>query len=483
VRCVADGDMARLFHRLTSCEPAREWTDPVDDPWIVTSFEPNDLDLLPPPIKPYPAGLPTVPLPREWPEPDRGTFAALGGPAAGNATLDLVELSRLLHLSAGVVRTRKWKGGTFLFRAAGSAGGRFPLEVYVVVPDGTTELPPGVHAYRPIEHALLQVGPPPAGKTPALVVTGVPWRTGWRYRERGYRHIFWDAGTMLSQQLALAASAGIGARLFTGFPDLEIRDLVGADGVAEFPVAVLALGEGAPGWALTERAAQGSSDPAQVHFPLVTAAHWAGISGRWGTPWSAGDSAFESLPASPTVGDVIYLRGSTRLMDPSRGVPRGVLETAVAVALRGLDLPHFVVVHDVNGLSPGLYRWPNLSGPVRSGNLRDELRRIALGQGLAGDAAFVVVTAADLASISDRRYRELQLAAGLVEGRLHLAAYALGFGASGMTFLDSEIPGFLQENLEAMLFTCVGVPEYTAKRGGRPGEPIHVRPVEPRLDD
>ena len=31
-------------------------------------------------------------------------------------------------------------------------------------------------------------------------------------------------------------------------------------------------------------------------------------------------------------------------------------------------------------------------------------------------------------------------ASGLVEGRLHLLAYGLGAGASGMTFIDSEIP-------------------------------------------
>ena len=148
----------------------------------------------------------------------------------------------------------------------------------------------------------------------------------------------------------------------------------------------------------------------------------------------------------------------------------------------GVDLPHFVAVHDVESVQAGLYRWPDLSEPVRGGNLRAELRRVALGQGLAGDAAFVVISAADLTSISNRRYRDLQLAAGLVEGRLHLAAFALDYGASGMTFLDSEIPGLLQEDLEAMLFTCLGVPEYQNRPGGPPGDPVLVRQVVPRID-
>jgi hypothetical protein len=487
---MADGDQARLFHRLTSHAPDRPGTAwplrEVEDPRLVTSLRSSDLELLPPWVKVYEDGLPVVPLPRELPAPQLGTIVALAGRPVPLAALNLAQLARLLHLSAGVVRTEErenWPGGSILFRAAGSAGGRFPLEIYVVVPEATADLPAGVHSYRPVEHALLQVGPPPVGETPALVVTGVPWRTGWKYRERGYRHVFWDGGTMLSQVLALAHSAGLPARLFTAFPDVEVGDLVGADGVAELPVAVVALGEGAPAWTPAERGAPGSVGDPAVEFPLVTATHRAGIATSWGDPWPAGDAAPEPIPDSPPVNDVIYRRGSTRRMDASRTISREAMDAALAVALRGIDVPHFVAVHGVDGVEPGLYRWPDVASPIYGGNLRDELYRVATGQGLAGDAAFVVIGAADLTSISDRRYRDLQLAAGLVEGRLHLAAYALGYGASGMTFLDSEIPGLLREDLAGLLFTCVGVPEYANKAGGPPGEPSRVRQVVPRVED
>ena len=54
--------------------------------------------------------------------------------------------------------------------------------------------------------------------------------------------------------------------------------------------------------------------------------------------------------------------------------------------------------------------------------------------GLAGlspvKGAFVVMAATDAGALDDRAYREEQLAAGLVEGRLHLTAYALGASAS-----------------------------------------------------
>jgi hypothetical protein len=107
--------MARLFHRLTS-------------------FEPGDLEHEPPLFKTFPSELPVVPLPRELPAPEAETLAALGRPVAEAAALDLAQLARLLHLSAGIVRTEDRSGGRIIpFRA----GGRFPLEVYVVVPGGS----------------------------------------------------------------------------------------------------------------------------------------------------------------------------------------------------------------------------------------------------------------------------------------------------------------------------------------------------------
>jgi hypothetical protein len=183
--------------------------------------------------------------------------------------------------------------------------------------------------------------------------------------------------------------------------------------------------------------------------------------------------------ASEPVEHVIAARGSQRRMDASRGLSRDLLRTAMGVAVRGLDLPHWIAVHDVAGLPPGVYRWPALDAPVRAGALRGELYRVCLDQALARDAAFVTIAAGDLAPLSDPEYRAAHLAAGLAEGRLHLAAYALGASASGMTYLDSEVPALLGEPHDGLLFTCVGVPRYQSSPAGPPGAPTTVRRVGP----
>jgi nitroreductase len=471
----------QIFHRLTSYEPGREWDEPVDDPRVLQDLEVNDIARLPWFYKRYESSLPRVPLPRDLPSTTAPALSVLAGTGdVAPSELDLAHLSRLLHLSAGVVRTAERPYGTYLFRAAGSAGGRFPMELYVAVPEGLNA-PAGVHWYDPGDHALVQVGPPPDGEAPAIVVTGIPWRTGWRYRERGYRHIFWDSGTMLAQLLASATSAGLDPALYSRFPDSEIAALIGADGVQEFPVAVVALGKGDLALQRTGESAVGNVDAAPVEFPLVTAANRAGELDAFGTPWADGPPVEVTVENDAPVETVVLARGSQRRFDPSRGLPEEILRTSIEVAMRGIDIPHFIVVNDVGELEPGVYRWPNLSAPVRPGKLRDELYRISLDQGLPRDAAFVTIGATDVSTLDDREYRAAQLAAGLVEGRLHLLAYALGAGASGMTFLDSEIHELLGEPLDSLLWTCVGVPEYSSAVGGRPGEPTAVRTVMPRL--
>ena len=472
---------AGLLHRLTSYTPDREWDVPVDDPRVRHDLVPNDRATLPPPVKTYPAGLPTLPLPRELPTAAVEATAVLAGLPGPAQTLDAALLGRILFLGAGVVRTSERAGRSYLFRAAGSAGARFPLEVYAST-RGVAGVPDGVHFYDPVAHALLQVGPAATGADTTLIVTGVPWRTGWRYAERGWRHLYWDAGTLLSQLSAAASSAGLPATLRTGFPDAAVADLVGADGTFEFPLALLTLGNDAPAIGPAGPAAGG--DLPQVEHPLCTAAQRSGDSTALGEAWASGPVMADHPPADP-LDEVIRRRGSQRRMDRSRTLPRQTLEWSLTAALRGIDLPHWVVVHGVDGVTSGLYRWPDLATPLRQGDFRSELERICVGQSLAAEACFVVIAAVAGSRLGDRSYREAQLAAGLVEGRLHLAAYALGASATGMTFYDSELPGFLgePEDLVTLLFTCVGVAEYASRAGGNPGAPVQIRQVSSRVVD
>ena len=161
------------------------------------------------------------------------------------------------------------------------------------------------------------------------------------------------------------------------------------------------------------------TDPDPVEFPIETAAQRAGDTARLGEPWEHAPAVPVPGQGTATVDEVIARRGSQRQMNPERSLPRETLETCLTLALRGIDIEHWVAVHAVDGLEPGIYRWPELDKPVRAGSeeqMRAELHRVCLEQALGRDAAFVAVAATDVTQLSDRAYRHAQLAAASRRG-------------------------------------------------------------------
>ncbi len=412
-------------------------------------------------------------------------------------------MGRLLFLSAGVVRVLESSTfGEMWFRAAGSAGNLAPLELYVVTGD-LPGLVAGVYHYQPREHGLVRLVALPADTRPALVVTGIPWRTAWKYGERGYRHLWWDAGTMLAQTLALADEAELPARLELGFADDDVARLVGAVAPHELPLAVVALGLG-EGTALPEPpeggVVGGHLGDALFEFPLITDTHRAGTlrSAADVEQWRSSAARFEggeaTLETSFGLGDlekVIRRRGSTRRFDPSLHAPPALLSDALAWATRAVPgdfvrpertlLEHHLAVHGVQGMRPGTYRLaPEGLHLQRTGEFRSVTAHLCLDQPLGGSGAYTAFHCADLdrvtPALGDRGYRAAQLEAGIVEGRLHLAAFSLGFGASGITFYDDADRRFFGTAASPMLVTCVGAPSYRSRPGGTPGEPVRLSP-------
>jgi hypothetical protein len=206
-----------------------------------------------------------------------------------------------------------------------------------------------------------------------------------------------------------------------------------------------------------------------------------------------GTVAANEVPVSPagpgTLEDVIVRRGSTRryARDP---VGEDVLRWGLAVAARpvptdfagagGTLLEHFVAVHAVEGVAPGIYRRvPGNLEQIERGMFRPQAAHLCLDQALGGDCAFDTFHCATLGMVIERSgargYRSALLEAGTAMGRLQLAAHALAYGASGITFYDDEVSAFLRTEASPMLVTTVGVPGYRPRPGKRPAEMQRLR--------
>jgi hypothetical protein len=97
--------------------------------------------------------------------------------------------------------------------------------------------------------------------------------------------------------------------------------------------------------------------------------------------------------------------------------------------------------------------------------LRGEAAHLCLGQDLGGDASVTFFFLADLKAIleryGNRGYRLVQMEAGISGGKLYLGAYALGRGATGLTFFDDDVVRFFSPHaagLEAIFVVAMGAP-------------------------
>lgn len=412
-------------------------------------------------------------------------------------------LGTLLFLAAGVTRFTGHGEERVFFKAAMSAGNLHPVEVYVVRS--------GVHHYQPLEHALVERRAPDEVPDPgpgaALVLTGIPFRTCWKYGERGWRHLWWDAGTILANLLAVAAAHGLAARVQAGFADDAVAQLVGIDGVEELPLVVVQLSE-----ADLVIPPAGSLDPLVVaslpvapkvlRFGLADEAHAAGVLTEEAVAaWSEAARAV-SRPAPAAVDspagveeaqrieDVILKRGSTRVFRPEAGstellgwaLPAAARAAALDATPAGTLIEHLVNVHDVEGVEPGGYRYTSDSGfeaRVRVADPRAAGAGLCLGQLLGGDSAYTAFHAVELSpllgALGARGYRAAQLEAGIVAGRLALNAFALGGGATGLTFYDGLVSRYFRSEAAPLLATAIGVPDTHPAPSGTPGRPAHLR--------
>jgi SagB-type dehydrogenase family enzyme len=201
----------------------------------------------PHPFKEY-IDLPSTPLPAP----------RMASPPAGIGRLNLNALAHILHYSAGITRVRELNGDRFYFRAFASAGALYPIEVYVVAGE-LDGLAAGVYHYHPGKHELgrLREGdlrghlvwatandPVVASGLATIVLTGIYWRTMWKYETRGYRHLYWDGGMVLANLLAVTKPMEIVGRVVLGFVDRDVDRLLGLDGRREVSLALAPLGQG-----------------------------------------------------------------------------------------------------------------------------------------------------------------------------------------------------------------------------------------------
>jgi len=464
-----------------------------------------DWENQPVPFKVY-THLEPIPLPQHLSSSGSAALEAISvrEPQTGDQVVPSIQtLAEILYLSAGITKRRGYPGGEMLFRAAACTGALYHIDLYLVCGD-LPGLNAGVYHFGPQDFALhrLREGDYRAvlahasGREPAVVNAPVIivsastyWRNAWKYQSRAYRHCYWDDGTILANLLGAAAARHVPARIVVGFADGAVSQLLSLDPMREGALTLVALGNVsayATGTSSTihpltfETAALSKRE---VDYPAIRAMHeassleseaevvdWRGQMSvsSMGTGSQSGISKERLISLKPlgdgeisreTLEDVIQRRGSTREF-AREPIGFSQFSTMLDRATRGMPTDFlspeepplneiYLIVHAVEDLAPGAYVFHRDEAGLellKEGNFRSDAGYLGLGQEIPADCSADVFLLTDLnkvlARFGNRGYRAAQLEASIMGGKLYLAAYAQGLGASGLTFFDDDVTDF-----------------------------------------
>lgn len=438
-------------------------------------------------------------LPEDFPQSTLSAMKVLTNHTnPGNESLipNIATLATILHFSSGITKTIRTGAGSMAFRAAACTGALYHIELYLVCGD-LPGLRAGVYHFGVHDNALrtIRQGDFRAYLTKAtgdhfsikeapatIIYTSTFWRNAWKYQSRAYRHCFWDSGTILANTVAISSAHGVPHNIITGFIDSDVNNLLALDADREVALALTPIGRitspkvppSPPVHPINLEIVPPSST--EVDYQSIREIHAASSLAtksevsRWREPSSISSPhitgtliplrpfALDTFPPEP-IETVIRRRGSTRQF---ARIPISYKEFSSVLSTTIRPIPHdfqnmdalalckpFLIVNDVEGLQSGTYRFHAERGSIellRPGDFRRQAGFLDLGQSLAADAAVNVYFMVDLKQImahyGARGYRIAQLESSILAGHLYLASYALGLGATGLTFFDDDVTEF-----------------------------------------
>ena len=201
------------------------------------------------------AAVPLTPV-TTFPEKSLWSLVSPPKPAPEPITPDKDWLARVLYLTGGITARSRQGGQDFYFRAQASAGALYPTEIYTGVfeIDGVK---PGIYHFgtdhfgltplRPsdIEHHPTDLGlavDPRQSPAVSFYLSGIFFKSAWKYRARAFRYVLLDTGHILENLVMALASEDMAFVCHYDFNDDALGELLGLDADREAGLVCLHAG-------------------------------------------------------------------------------------------------------------------------------------------------------------------------------------------------------------------------------------------------
>jgi len=469
-----------------------------------------DWENQPLPFKKY-SGIETHAFPPVSQYPEKSLWSLVSGPKAqsGSAALNQDSMARLLYLSGGITAKSRQAGGDFYFRAQASAGALYPTELYAGVVEAT-DLKPGLYHFSAdhfglsllrqgaFAHFLAEMGvtadtdrPP----TASFFLSGIFFRSAWKYRARAYRYVLLDTGHLLENLVLVLASQELAFTCHYDFEDDKLGRLLGMDDQREVGLVCINVLNGPLTVAEAEPdvnplppeiLAAGGVSKNEVVYDDMMQMHREGICipasarklgsmsshiGVTATDWALVQNTTADEHELPHAQAVLHRRSKRNYVN--RTLEKKTFIRLLDLLCRshgrsGVDdrfacLAVGFLTGNIDGFDPGFYLLDPENrrfGQVTTGDLIEPMTSVCLDQRWLDNAAVHFLLMANLKVIDDhygaRGYRYAMLNAGRLGQLIYLGATALGLGCCGIGALyDCDAQKLLGLNQDSALLYLV----------------------------
>ena len=456
----------------------------------------------------------TIPLPRvdKFPEADLWDLYFSKTNKRFENRLDLKKLSQILSTSYGLTAKHTYSGQTVFYRSVASAGALYPAEIYFLV-SNIENLQPGLYHYgvrnrsvTPLrggdDIAIMSAMPDGLEKQSSsivFIISGIFFRSSWKYRDRAYRYVLLDAGHLI-ENLALALRAtGLPYSIDYDFDDEHMGHMIGFDDKKEVSLASVHVGDRSStalkklkkSPPLSPAIIEASSvSPVQTVYEDIIEIHRSGInipeqfvkdpdiSSNLGLNPLKWIPIYQNTPSDKklTYPEAVFSRRSRRNFINQKIKKTTFIQLIDIVftdraenfsVAKGYSASISIgfLAGNIEDLSSGFYLADStnkMAGYVDFEPTTDKMAAACLDQLWLCSASVHFLFMANLKMIDQfwgpRGYRYAMMTAGRLGHSLYLGATALGLGCCGIgAFYDDEAKNILGLNPESYLLYLVAV--------------------------
>ncbi len=428
---------------------------------------------------------------------------------ATSGTLYLDTLTKLFSLAYSHTAERHSNGMSFFFRSAASAGALYPVEIYLAA-RSVSGLDAGLYHYNLKEFSLERLRGEEAavlsehllpGDTQTtipltLYLTGIWFRSAWKYRNRAYRYVLLDTGHVLENLNLALKSMELSFSIHYNFDDRTLNSFLSVDADHEACLACINIHENKMGMSdKTEGPPdniifRGSDVPDyetisgnEIIYEDIINIHTAGMEHvlttneiqtvSKGTDLKA-ENCFNienidaHIPELDFAQAVLNRRSRRNFYQSTLAKEKFIkLLDIVTASSGGQDYPESIstgiLTGKIEGIKPGFYLIDHINRRadlVDGGSMTRIMASVCLDQQWLENAAIHFLFMADFKELNRkwgaRGYRYAMMTAGRIGQAVYLGAEALGLGCCGIGALyDNDARNVLDLNDHSALLYLV----------------------------